>query len=103
MYKIDDSMTVVLIATYISITILLFLNLFIALFNSTVERIEGSVEKHLLYQRATACLAIDHFTKKCPTLKCLTGSFYDLVIDEKLKVANRSIDSRKHQIERKNE
>ena len=92
MYKIDNSMTVLLIATYIAITILLFLNLFIALFSSTVSRIEEQAEKYLLYQRAVVCLAVDYFTIKCPILNSSTKSIHDLFIYEKFEVVNHSID-----------
>ena len=100
MYKIAGGVTVLFIATYIAITILLFLNLFIALFNSNVSKIEENAAKYLLYQRAVECLNMEQFTIKCQILKFLTRSIYDFAFDEKLEFVNHNrVDSRISQIE----
>ena len=75
------------------------MNLFIALLSSTVTRIEENAEKYLIYQRAAACLAVDHFTIKCPFLNFLTEPIHDFNNYEKLEVVNHSVDSRISQIE----
>ena len=101
MYKIDYAMTTPLILIYIGIMTLLSVNLFIALLSSTFTSIEQKAEKYLFYQRAVAILGVEHFIKKvaCWPVNFLTEPKYNPFIDEKFKVADKTIDFRICKIE----
>ena len=101
MYKIDYAMTTPLILIYIGIMTLLSLNLFIALLSSTFSSIEEKAEKYLFYQRAVVISEVEHLIKRvaCWPVNFLTEPNYNPFIDEKFKVADKSIDFRISQIE----
>jgi hypothetical protein len=56
MYKIDYAVTAPLIAVYIGLMSLIFVNMFIALLSSTFDQVQDKAEEFLFYQRAVEVL-----------------------------------------------
>ena len=59
MYKIDSLITTPLIAVYISLMSIVFLNLFIALLGSSLSNVYDKGEAYLIFKRAKEILKIE--------------------------------------------
>jgi hypothetical protein len=59
MYKIDSLITTPLIAVYISLMSIVFLNLFIALLGSSLSKVYDKAEAYLTFKRAKEILKVE--------------------------------------------
>lgn len=58
--KVDDIMTDILVGTYIGVTTLLMVNIFIALLTSTFSRVHDSSKAYFILQRAMEILRVEN-------------------------------------------
>ncbi len=99
MYKIDYSMTAPLIATYIGIMTLVFVNLFIALLSATFSSVHDQAEEYLFFQRGTEILNTEILSKQFNTIWSKVE--YNPYQDEKYIEKKISIDDRISNLEQK--